>query len=61
MLFERVPLNVVSQILGHSGIAITADAYGHIAPDVSRSALDVLGRSLAASPATSPSTEVRNA
>jgi integrase len=31
MLSERVPLNVVSQILGHSGISITADVYGHIA------------------------------
>src|ERR1700752_3039460 len=43
MLSERVPLNVVSQILGHSGISITADVYGHIAPDVSRTALDILG------------------
>ena len=54
MLSERVPLNVVSQILGPSGISITADVYGHIAPDVSRSALDVLGAALTASPATSP-------
>jgi integrase len=54
MLSERVPLNVVSQILGHSGISITADVYGHIAPDVSRSALDVLGAALTASPPTSP-------
>ncbi len=59
MLSERVPLNVVSQILGHSGIAITADVYGHIAPDVSRSALDVLGTALTAFPTTSPSTEPR--
>ena len=51
MLSERVPLNVVSQILGHSGISITADVYGHIAPDVSRSALDVLGAALRARPA----------
>ncbi len=35
MLSERVPVHVVSQILGHAGIAITADVYGHIAPDVS--------------------------
>ncbi len=53
MLSERVPLNVVSQILGHSGISITADVYGHIAPDVSRNALDVLGAALTASPTTS--------
>jgi integrase len=57
MLSERVPLNVVSQILGHSGISITADVYGHIAPDVSRSALDVLGSALTASTALSPSAE----
>ncbi len=51
---EGVPLNVVSQILGHSGISIIADVYGHIAPDVSRNALDVLGAALTASPTTSP-------
>jgi integrase len=50
MLSERLPLNVVSQILGHSGISITADVYGHIAPDVSRNALDVLGAALTGSP-----------
>jgi integrase len=54
MLSERIPLNVVSQILGHSGISITADVYGHIAPDVSRSALDTLGAALTTSPAASP-------
>ena len=46
MLSEGVPISVVSQILGHSGISITADVYGHIAPDVSRSALDILGAAL---------------
>lgn len=54
MLSERVPLNVVSQILGHSGISITADVYGHIAPEVSRNAVDALGAALATSPPTSP-------
>ena len=34
------------RFLGHSGISITADVYGHIAPDVSRSALDILGAAL---------------
>jgi integrase len=37
------PLEVVSDILGHSSIAITGDVYGHVAPDVSRGAMDVLG------------------
>ena len=49
MLTHGVPLNVVSEILGHSSIAITGDVYGHVAPDVSREAVidilgDVLGR-----------------
>ena len=43
MLTHGVPLKVVSEILGHSSIAITGDVYGHVAPDVSRDALDVLG------------------
>jgi hypothetical protein len=42
MLNNGVPITVVSQILGHSGISITVDVYGHVAPDVSRGALDVL-------------------
>jgi hypothetical protein len=46
MLSEGVPLSVVSQLLGHSGISITPDVYGHIAPEVSGSALDILGAAL---------------
>jgi integrase len=49
MLSNGVPITVVSQILGHSGISITVDVYGHVAPDVSRGALDVLGAALATS------------
>jgi len=48
MLTHGVPLTVVSQVLGHAGIAITADTYGHVSPDVSRSAMDVLATALAA-------------
>jgi integrase len=40
MLTHGVPLEVVSEILGHSSIAITGDVYGHVGPDVSRGALD---------------------
>jgi integrase len=47
MLTHGVPLKVVSDILGHSSIAITGDVYGHVAPDVSRDALDILGDVLA--------------
>ena len=43
MLTSGVPLKVVSEILGHSSIAIAGDVYGHVAPDVSRGAMDVLG------------------
>jgi site-specific recombinase XerD len=42
MLTHGVPLKVVSEILGHSSIAITGDVYDHVAPDVSCQALDVL-------------------
>ena len=43
MLTHGIPLKVVSEILGHSSIAITADVYGHVAPDVSREAVATLG------------------
>ncbi|RBY78778.1 hypothetical protein DQ238_12015 [Geodermatophilus sp. TF02-6] len=43
LLTRGVPLKVVSEILGHSSIAITGDVYGHVAPDVAREAMDVLG------------------
>ena len=32
MLSNGVPITVVSQILGHSGISVTVDVYGHVAP-----------------------------
>jgi integrase len=32
MLTRGVPLKVVSDILGHSSIAITGDIYGHVSP-----------------------------
>ena len=56
MLTRGVPLTEVSQILGHSGIAITADVYGHVAPEVSRAALDVLADALgdASAPPVTP-------
>jgi integrase len=46
MLSHRVPLKVVSEILGHSSIAITGDVYGHVSPDVSRDAVATLGAAL---------------
>jgi integrase len=47
MLTNGVPLKVVSEILGHSSIAITGDIYGHVAPEVASSALATLGDALA--------------
>ncbi len=46
MLTSGVPLKVVSEILGHSSMAITGDVYGHVAPDVSRDAVRILGHVL---------------
>ncbi len=43
LLEKGVPLHVVSQILGHSGIGITADIYGHVD---SRVPVEILERAL---------------
>jgi integrase len=43
MLTRGVPLKVVSEILGHSSIAITGDTYGHVSPDVAHQAMSTLG------------------
>lgn len=47
MLANGVPLKVVSEVLGHSSVAVTGDVYGHVAPDVSREALAGLSDALA--------------
>lgn len=47
MLSNGVPLTTVSRLLGHSSVAITGDVYGHVAPDVSRAAVNVLAVALA--------------
>jgi integrase len=46
MISGGVPLKVVSEILGHSSIAITDDISGHVSPDVARQAIDLLGNTL---------------
>ncbi len=48
MLSGGIPLKVVSDVLGHASIAITADVYGHVTPEVSREALG-LSKALGAS------------
>ncbi|GAB4076174.1 site-specific integrase [Nostocoides australiense] len=46
MIANRVPLKVVSEILGHSSVAITGDIYAHVAPEVSRDAMEALSGAL---------------
>lgn len=48
MLNNGVPLKVVSDVLGHSSVAITGDVYGHVAPDVSAEAMASLSATLEA-------------
>jgi integrase len=46
MIENGVPLKIVSEILGHFSVSITGDIYGHVSPDVSAQAMDVLGAAL---------------
>jgi integrase len=46
MLAEGVPLAVVSEWLGHSGIGITASNYAAIVPELRRDAADAMDRAL---------------
>lgn len=47
MLAQGVPLKVVSESLGHSGIAITADTYAAVMPAQRKEAADAIDRALA--------------
>ena len=46
MLAAGVPLKVVSEMLGHSSIGITADVYAHVTPELRREAADAMDRAL---------------
>lgn len=48
MLTNGVPLTTVSRVLGHGSIAVTSDLYGHVSPEVSQAAADILGAALEA-------------
>ena len=48
LLSAGVPLRVVSDLLGHSGIAITADFYAHVERDLRRDAANAMDRALGA-------------
>jgi site-specific recombinase XerD len=47
LLDEGVPLEVVSAILGHAGLAITADVYAKVTADSMRRSLAKLDKVLA--------------
>lgn len=48
LIASGVDLPVVSSILGHSGIAITVDTYGHLTEGVKRSAMEHMAAKMAA-------------
>ena len=54
LLAEGVHLKVVSERLGHSSIAITADIYSHVLPTVQRSAAERFGEAWRESGRTGP-------
>jgi len=43
MLAQGVPLQFVSQVLGHASIRMTADVYGHVLDPDRAMAADVIG------------------
>ena len=48
LLAQGVPLKVVSEILGHSKIGITADLYTHVLPSVRKEAINLMDSILTA-------------
>jgi len=48
LLAQGVPLKVVSDLLGHTQIGITADLYTHVLPGVRKEAIDLMDRILSA-------------
>lgn len=44
LLAMNVPLKVVSEVLGHSSIRVTADVYGHLLDDAKAEAADAMAR-----------------
>ena len=46
MLAEGVPLAVISELLGHAGIAITASHYAAVVPQLRQDAADAMDRAL---------------
>jgi len=50
MLAQGVPLEVVSEVLGHSSIRMTKDVYGHLIGNQKREAADAMARAIWGSP-----------
>lgn len=46
MLAHGAPLHVVSEVLGHTSIAMTKDVYGHLMEGDRRSAAEAMSRTL---------------
>jgi len=46
MLAQGTPLHIVSEVLGHAGIAITKDAYGHLVQGDKRAAAQAMTETL---------------
>jgi hypothetical protein len=46
MLAQGVPLRSVMEVLGHSTIALTANTYGHLFPNLLDDAADAMDRAL---------------
>lgn len=42
LLAQGVPLKVVSDLLGHTRISVTADLYTHVLPSLKREAMDLM-------------------
>jgi integrase len=49
MLSQGVPLRVAMEVLGHSQIAVTANTYSHVMPEIQRDAMERVGILLGAS------------
>jgi integrase len=47
LLLQNVPVKVVSEMLGHSSVAITLDRYSHVLPSMQRDAAAAMERLLA--------------
>ena len=43
---ENVPIELVSELAGHSSVGITLDIYGHVLPDMQQGAADLIDESL---------------